>query len=133
MSQKCYGKAFCQTTCRQLNFYSSTQNLKHKLQIVKHRLVQIQLRRRRIEEQKIIENAIKLIKRGFCYGLFGSLEREESRGEQREGEQWRGEQSGMIPLHLVWIFLKLVRGNGVINHFSCLDVLKIRIERRGND
>ena len=39
----------------------------------------------------------------------------------------------MIPLHLVWMFLKLVRGNGVINPSSCLDVLKIRMERRGNN
>ena len=67
------------------------------------------------------------------YGLFGSLEREESRGEQRRGEQWGGEQSGMIPLHLVWMFLRLVRGKGVISPSPCLDVLKIMIERRGND
>ena len=36
-------------------------------------------------------------------------------------------------LHLVWIFLKLVKGKGVISPFSYLDVLKIMIERRGND
>ena len=29
------------------------------------------------------------------------------------------------------MFLKLVRGNGVISHSSCLDVLKIKMERRG--
>ena len=39
----------------------------------------------------------------------------------------------MIPLYLVWMFLKLVKGNGVINPSSCLDVLKIRMEMRGND
>ena len=39
----------------------------------------------------------------------------------------------MVPLHLVWMFLKLVRGKGVISHSPCLDVLKIRIERREND
>ena len=39
----------------------------------------------------------------------------------------------MIIFHLVWMFLKLVRGKGVISHFSCLDVLKIRMEKRGND
>ena len=39
----------------------------------------------------------------------------------------------MIILHLVWMSLKLVRGNGVISHSLCLDVLKIRMERRGND
>ena len=39
----------------------------------------------------------------------------------------------MVPFYLVWMFLKLVRGNGVINSSSCLDVLKIRIERRRND
>ena len=39
----------------------------------------------------------------------------------------------MIILHIVWMFLKLVSGNGVISHFSYLDVLKIRMERRGND
>ena len=39
----------------------------------------------------------------------------------------------MIPLYFVWMFLKLVRGKGVISPSSCLDVLKIRKERRGND
>ena len=39
----------------------------------------------------------------------------------------------MVPLHLVWMFLKLVRENGVISHFPCLDVLKIGMEMRGND
>ena len=39
----------------------------------------------------------------------------------------------MVPLHLVWRFLKLVRGNGVISPSPYLDVLKIRMERRGND
>ena len=40
---------------------------------------------------------------------------------------------GNVPLHLVWMFLKLVRENGVISHFPYLDVLKIRMERRGYD
>ena len=31
------------------------------------------------------------------------------------------------------MFLILVRGNGVISPSSCLDVLKIRMEKRGND
>ena len=31
------------------------------------------------------------------------------------------------------MFLKLVKGNGVINHSPYLDVLKIKMERRGND
>ena len=39
----------------------------------------------------------------------------------------------MIILHLVWMYSKLVRGNGVTSHSLCLDVLKIRMERRGND
>ena len=39
----------------------------------------------------------------------------------------------MIILHIVWMFLKLVSGNGVINPFSCLDVLKIMMKRREND
>ena len=39
----------------------------------------------------------------------------------------------MIPLYLVWIFLKLVRENGVISPSSYFDVLKIRRERREND
>ena len=39
----------------------------------------------------------------------------------------------MIIFHLVWMFLKLVRGKGVVSPSSCLDVLKIRMERRGND
>ena len=43
-------------------------------------------------------------------GLFGSLERGESRGKQRGGEQWGGGQRRMVPLHFVWMFLKLVRG-----------------------
>ena len=39
----------------------------------------------------------------------------------------------MVILYLVWIFLKLVRGNGVIIPSACLDVLKIMVEKRGND
>ena len=39
----------------------------------------------------------------------------------------------MVPLYLVWMFLKLEREKGVISPSSCLDVLKIRKERRGND
>ena len=39
----------------------------------------------------------------------------------------------MVILYLVWMFLKLVRGKGVINPSFCLDVLKIRMEKRGND
>ena len=38
----------------------------------------------------------------------------------------------MIPFYLVWIFLKLARGKGVISSSSYLDVLKIRMERREN-
>ena len=39
----------------------------------------------------------------------------------------------MVVLYLIWMFLKLVKGKGVISHSSCLDVLKIRMEMRGND
>ena len=39
----------------------------------------------------------------------------------------------MVILHLIWMFLKLIRGNGVISPSSCLDVLKIMIKMRGND
>ena len=39
----------------------------------------------------------------------------------------------MIILHIVWMFLKLVSGNGVISHSSYFDVLKIMMEIRGND
>ena len=39
----------------------------------------------------------------------------------------------MVILYLVWMFLKLARANGVISSSSCLDVLKIRMEMRGND
>ena len=39
----------------------------------------------------------------------------------------------MVHLHLVLMFLKLVKEKGVINHFLCFDVLKIRMEKRGND
>ena len=39
----------------------------------------------------------------------------------------------MVILYPVWMFLKLVRGKGVISPSSCLDILKIRMEKRGND
>ena len=39
----------------------------------------------------------------------------------------------MIIFHLVWMFLKLIRGERVINPSSYLDVLKIRIEMRENN
>ena len=39
----------------------------------------------------------------------------------------------MVILHLVWMFLKLVRGKIVTSHSSCLDVLKIMMKMRGND
>ena len=39
----------------------------------------------------------------------------------------------MVILHLIWMFLKLVREKRVISPSSYLDVLKIRMERRGND
>ena len=39
----------------------------------------------------------------------------------------------MVPLHLVWMFLKLVKGKRVISHSPCLDVLKIRMEMSEND
>ena len=39
----------------------------------------------------------------------------------------------MVILYLIWMFLKLVMGKGVISPSSYLDVLKIRMERRGND
>ena len=38
-----------------------------------------------------------------------------------------------VILHLIWMFLKLVRGKGVISPSSYLDVLKIRMEMREND
>ena len=39
----------------------------------------------------------------------------------------------MVILLIVWMFLKLVKGKGVISHSSCFDILKIKMERRGND
>ena len=39
----------------------------------------------------------------------------------------------MVIFHLIWMFLKLVWGKGLISHSSYLDVLKIRMERREND
>ena len=39
----------------------------------------------------------------------------------------------MIPLYLVWMFLKLVIEKGIISHSLCFDVLKIKMEMRGND
>ena len=39
----------------------------------------------------------------------------------------------MVPFYLVWMFLKLVREKGVISPSSYLDILKIRMERRGID
>ena len=38
----------------------------------------------------------------------------------------------MVILHLVWMFLKLVRGKGVISLSSYLNVLKIMMEIRRN-
>ena len=38
----------------------------------------------------------------------------------------------MVPLHLIWMFLKLVRGKGVISPFPYLDVLKIMMKMKGN-
>ena len=46
---------------------------------------------------------------------------------------WDSCLSETLGWNLVWMFLKLVRENGVINPSSCLDVLKIRMERRRND
>ena len=39
----------------------------------------------------------------------------------------------MVILNLVWMLLNLVSEKGVISLSSCLDVLKIRMEMRGND
>ena len=39
----------------------------------------------------------------------------------------------MVIIHLVWMFLKLLRENGIINPSSYLGVLKIRMERKVND
>ena len=39
----------------------------------------------------------------------------------------------MVPLYVVWMFLKLVRGKRVISPSPCLYILKIRMERREND
>ena len=39
----------------------------------------------------------------------------------------------MVLFYLVWMFLKLVRGKGVISNSPYLDVLKIRMERRVNN
>ena len=61
----------------------------------------------------------------FSNALFGSLEREESRGEVVEKRVKR-----MVFLHFVWMLLKLVRGKRIISSSSCLDVLKIRLEMR---
>ena len=38
----------------------------------------------------------------------------------------------MVHFYLVWMFLKLVKGNEVISPSSYLDVLKIMMEMRGN-
>ena len=39
----------------------------------------------------------------------------------------------IVILYLIWMFLKLVRGKRIISHSSYLDILKIRMEKRGND
>ena len=39
----------------------------------------------------------------------------------------------MVILHLVWMYLKLVRGKRVISYSSYFDVLRIRREMREND
>ena len=49
------------------------------------------------------------------------------------GEQRGGKQRRIVILHLVWMFLKLVKGKGAISPSSCLDVLKIKMEMRGNN
>ena len=38
----------------------------------------------------------------------------------------------IVILYLIWMFLKLVRGKRIISHSSYLDILKIRMEKRGN-
>ena len=38
----------------------------------------------------------------------------------------------MVNLYLIWMFLKLVRKKRVISTSFCLNVLKVRIEKRGN-
>ena len=60
--------------------------------------------------------------------MFGSLEREKSRWEQ-----WGGEYRRIVILHLILMFLKLVRRKGVISPSSYLYVLKIRREMRENN
>ena len=40
---------------------------------------------------------------------------------------------GIVILYLIWMFLKLVRGKRIISYSSYLDVLKIRMEKRGNN
>ena len=39
----------------------------------------------------------------------------------------------IVILYLIWMFLKLVRGKRIISYSSYLDVLKIRMEKRGNN
>ena len=39
----------------------------------------------------------------------------------------------MVTIHLIWMFLKLVREKRIISSSSYLDVLKIRMEIRGNN
>ena len=39
----------------------------------------------------------------------------------------------MVIIYLILMLLKLVRGKGVISPFPCLDVLKIKMERKGNN
>ena len=39
----------------------------------------------------------------------------------------------MVPLYLVWMFLKLVKDKRVISPSPYLDVLKIRMKKREND
>ena len=51
----------------------------------------------------------------------------------KEGGEGRGVEGRRVPLYLIWMFLKLVRGNGVINPSSCLDVFKIMREMRENN
>ena len=39
----------------------------------------------------------------------------------------------IVILYLIWMFLKLVRGKRIISYSSYLDVLKIKMEKRGNN
>ena len=60
----------------------------------------------------------------LCFEVRREKRVERSRGEESSGEESRG----MVILHLIWMFLKLSRGGGIISIFIvCNFVNMVRV------